>query len=164
MKKRIKLILIIIVIICVIGVSMFLFLRKNDNASLTKTTTQILEIDYGKGKEIKLTSLKKGKVYDNTIVITNNSDDTIYYLVKWINVSNNYVYQNKLLYEIDTEDNDAAYIGKSQLPIADSPLFDKVKLEKGKSHKYFVSIEYNGNINKEKNRSFTGILKIDQVK
>ena len=159
MKKN-KIILLLIASVLIIG-AIFLIFNLSKDKEMEK---EVLDVDYEKGKTIELGELKKGEVYNDTIVVTNKSDNTIYYSVKWSNVDNNYVMQNKLLYEIDTDDEGASYIGKSQLPIANSPLFDKVKLEKGKSHKYYLTITYDGDVSKEKGKSFKANLEFSEIK
>lgn len=159
MKKN-KIILLLIASVLIIG-AIFLIFNLSKDKEMEK---EVLDVDYEKEKTIELGELKKGEVYNDTIVVTNKSDNTIYYSVKWSNVDNNYVMQNKLLYEIDTDDEGASYIGKSQLPIANSPLFDKVKLEKGKSHKYYLTITYDGDVSKEKGKSFKANLEFSEIK
>lgn len=159
MKKN-KIILLLIASVLIIG-AIFLIFNLSKDKEMEK---EVLDVDYEKGKTIELGELKKREVYNDTIVVTNKSDNTIYYSVKWSNVDNNYVMQNKLLYEIDTDDEGASYIGKSQLPIANSPLFDKVKLEKGESHKYYLTITYDGDVSKEKGKSFKANLEFSEIK
>lgn len=159
MKKN-KIVLLLIASVLIIG-AIFLIFNLSKDKEMEK---EVLDVDYEKGKTIELGELKKGEVYNDTIVVTNKSDNTIYYSVKWSNVDNNYVMQNKLLYEIDTDDEGASYIGKSQLPIANSPLFDKVKLEKGESHKYYLTITYDGDVSKEKGKSFKANLEFSEIK
>lgn len=159
MKKN-KIILLLIASVLIIG-AIFLIFNLSKDKEMEK---EVLDVDYEKEKTIELGELKKGEVYNDTIVVTNKSDNTIYYSVKWSNVDNNYVMQNKLLYEIDTDDEGASYIGKSQLPIANSPLFDKVKLEKGESHKYYLTITYDGDVSKEKGKSFKANLEFSEIK
>ena len=159
MKKH-KIIILLIALVLIIGV-IFLILNFSKEKELKK---EFLDVDFGKGKTIELVELKKGEVYNDTIVVTNKSDKTIYYSVKWNNVNNDYVMQNKLLYEIDTDDEGASYIGKSQLPIANSPLFDKIKLEKGESHKYYLTITYDGDALKEKAKKFQANLEFSEIK
>ena len=159
MKKN-KIILLLIASVLIIG-AIFLIFNLSKDKEMEK---EVLDVDYEKGKTIELGELKKREVYNDTIVVTNKSDNTIYYSVKWSNVDNNYVMQNNLLYEIDTDDEGASYIGKSQLPIANSPLFDKVKLEKGKSHKYYLTITYDGDVSKEKGKSFKANLEFSEIK
>lgn len=159
MRKN-KIILLLIALVLIIG-AIFLIFNLSKDKEMEK---EVLDVDYEKGKTIELGELKKGEVYNDTIVVTNKSDNTIYYSVKWSNVDNNYVMQNKLLYEIDTDDEGASYIGKSQLPIANSPLFDKVKLEKGESHKYYLTITYDGDVSKEKGKSFKANLEFSEIK
>ena len=159
MRKN-KIILLLIALVLIIG-AIFLIFNLSKDKEMEK---EVLDVDYEKGKMIELGELKKGEVYNDTIVVTNKSDNTIYYSVKWSNVDNNYVMQNKLLYEIDTDDEGASYIGKSQLPIANSPLFDKVKLEKGESHKYYLTITYDGDVSKEKGKSFKANLEFSEIK
>lgn len=159
MKKH-KIIILLIALVLIIGV-IFLILNFSKEKELKK---EFLDVDFGKGKTIELVELKKGEVYNDTIVVTNKSDKTIYYSVKWNNVNNDYVMQNKLLYEIDTDDEGASYIGKSQLPIANSPLFDKIKLEKGESHKYYLTITYDGDALKEKGKKFQANLEFSEIK
>lgn len=159
MKKN-KIVLLLIALVLIIG-AIFLIFNLSKDKEMEK---EVLDVDYEKGKTIELGELKKGEVYNDTIVVTNKSDNTIYYSVKWSNVDNNYVMQNKLLYEIDTDDEGASYIGKSQLPIANSPLFDKVKLEKGESHKYYLTITYDGDVSKEKGKSFKANLEFSEIK
>lgn len=159
MKKN-KIILLLIASVLIIGVIFLIFNLSKDK----EMEKEVLDVDYEKGKTIELGELKKGEVYSDTIVVTNKSDKIIYYSVKWNNVDNNYVMQNKLLYEIDTDDEGASYIGKSQLPIANSPLFDKVKLEKGESHKYYLTITYDGDVSKEKGKSFKANLEFSEIK
>lgn len=159
MKKN-KIVLLLIASVLIIG-AIFLIFNLSKDKEMEK---EVLDVDYEKEKTIELGELKKGEVYNDTIVVTNKSDNTIYYSVKWSNVDNNYVMQNKLLYEIDTDDEGASYIGKSQLPIANSPLFDKVKLEKGESHKYYLTITYDGDVSKEKGKSFKANLEFSEIK
>ena len=158
--KRNKIILLIVVFVLIFIAVFLAFIFSKEK----KAEKEFLGVDYEKGKTIELGELKKGEVYNDTIVVTNKSDNTIYYSVKWSNVDNNYVMQNKLLYEIDTDDEGASYIGKSQLPIANSPLFDKVKLEKGESHKYYLTITYDGDVSKEKGKSFKANLEFSEIK
>ena len=158
--KRSKIILSIVVFVLIFIAIFLVFIFSKEK----KVEKEVLDVDYEKGKTIELGELKKGEVYNDTIVVTNKSDNTIYYSVKWSNVDNNYVMQNKLLYEIDTDDEGASYIGKSQLPIANSPLFDKVKLEKGESHKYYFTIAYDGDVSKEKGKSFKANLEFSEIK
>lgn len=158
--KRSKIILSIVVFV-LIFIAVFLVFILSKEKEVEK---EFLDVNYGKDKTIEIDEVKKGKVYDDTIVVTNKSDKTIYYSVKWNNVNNDYVMQNKLLYEIDTDDEGASYIGKSQLPIANSPLFDKVKLEKGEFHKYYLTITYDGNTLKEKGKKFQANLEISEIK
>lgn len=148
--KRNKIILSIVVFVLIFIAVFLAFIFSKEK----KAEKEFLDVDYEKGKTIELGELKKGEVYSDTIVVTNKSDKIIYYSVKWNNVNNDYLMQNKLLYEIDTDDEGASYIGKSQLPIASSPLFDKVKLEKGESHKYYLTITYDGDVSKEKRKKF----------
>ena len=159
MRKN-KIILLLIALVLIIG-AIFLIFNLSKDKEMEK---EVLDVDYEKGKTIELGELKKGEVYSDTIVVTNKSDKIIYYSVKWNNVNNDYLMQNKLLYEIDTDDEGASYIGKSQLPIANSPLFDKVKLEKGESHKYYLTITYDGDVSKEKGKSFKANLEFSEIK
>lgn len=150
-----------LVIVLLIVCLFFIFNKKTPiNTNVDKNT---LDIKYEKGKEIELSNLKRGTVYTNNIVVSNKSDKDLKYEINWVDVSNTFVGQNKLLYKLDTHDPFAAYIGDSQIPISDFNLKEEVDIFKGDTHTYNFSIKFDGDEQKEKNNKFKGILEFKQI-
>ena len=123
-----------------------------------------LEIRYEKSNAIEISKVKKGTVYKSNITVTNNSDKDIYYSINWKDVKNTFKDQTKLLYDLNTMDPDAGFLSKSQVPVAASPIFQKLIIKKGLTHKYIFSIYFEGDSKKEKNNSFTGTIEIEEIK
>ena len=128
------------------------------------TKVNNLEIKYEKGSTMELSKLDNGTVYTNNITVKNNSDKDITYSISWKNVNNSFQLQNKLLYDINTKDSDAGFLSKSQAPIADFTIFNKLIIKKGLTHKYTVSVYFEGDPVKEQNSSFKGTIEINEVK
>lgn len=162
-NKTSKNILIIIALlfflaIVLIGTGVFLLFSSKDERN-----NGDFEINYEKEKVINLSSVKKGTVYSNSIKVVNNTNESLVYSVSFVNVSNNFKEQNKLLYMLDTHDPDAFYIGKSQLPVADMTLSDSVKINPNTTHSYTFTIFFEGDTDKEKNSTFIGELDLKTV-
>ena len=151
--------LLALLIVVIIGIFLILFNGK----SMPKISGSNLDIKYEKDQKIELSNVKKGTVYTNKVVISNNTDKDKYYEIYWKDVTNNFKEQNRLLYELDTSDQDAAYVGKSQLPIADFTLFEKITIKKKSKHTYNVSVYFTGDPNKEKKNTFEGKIEFKQI-
>lgn len=147
----------------VIGIAILLIIIIIILLTNKKPTGPKLEIDYGKSKTISLSNIKKGKPYTKNIVIKNNSDQDLTYKISWVGIKNNFKEQNKLLYEVNSHDQDTAYLGKSQIPVADFELFDKVIIKKKSTQTYIFTVYFNGDEKKENKSTFKGILEIKQT-
>ena len=155
-KKSIILVVIILLIITIVSVLI--------NKKTIFNSKSNLDINYGNGKVIELTNIKGETPYKNSIKVTNNTNKDLVYSVTWTKVSNSFKEQNKVLYTLDTHDAGALFIGKSQLPVADSTLSDKVEIKAKTTHTYDVTVYFNGDSSQEQNNKFTGSIEINQVK
>ena len=154
MKKILIIILISIIIVSILSINF-----SRDNNTKSNKESQI-SITYEKSKKIKINNIQKGLVYSNKIKVKNNTNKDVYYSIKWLNVKNTLVNQNKFLYKIDTQNSDAFYITDSQVPVADYMLSEKVLIRKNLTHTYEVTIKYIDDPGKEKNSSFEGIIEL----
>ena len=155
-KKNIIIVSIFLIVIVLITI-LLIFSRD----SLQKT--QQLKIEYKDSKTINISNIKKGDKYKKTIVVTNDTGNDLYYKVRWKKVKNSFTEQNKLFYKLDTHDANAYFVAESQAPTSDFVLNNKVKIGKDEIHKYEIIFIYKGNIQKEKNSTFDGILEFEQI-
>ena len=153
--------LILGIIIIISGFSLFIF-SSNEDKKVSKK--EIFEINYEKENIIKLSNVKKGIVYSNKIKVVNNTNDDLSYSVSFLNVSNTFNEQNKLLYVLDTHDSGALFVAKSQLPVVAFDLSNDVKIKSKTTHSYIFTVYFEGDVNKEKNSSFVGELKFKKNK
>ena len=121
-----------------------------------------LEINYGKGQTIELSNITEGTPYTNEITVTNKTDKDIVYTISWTKVSNSFQEQNKLLYTIDTHDEGALFIGKSQIPVADAS-YQEVTIKAKGTHTYTISVYFEGDSVQEQNSVFKGSIEIKEV-
>lgn len=156
-KKHLKLLIIILVVVLLIIGSVFYFTKKD-----TKTEINDLEIKYLNGDSINIKNPSSSYEETKEITITNTSKDLKTYSLSWKEVSNTFAEQNKLLYTIKGNGDRAASLGKSQVPAADSKIFNSVAIQAGKTHTYKITITYNGK--KVESNSFLGTLKINSEK
>lgn len=156
-KKHLKLLIIILAVVLLIIGSVFYFTKKD-----TKTEINDLEIKYLNGDSINIKNPSSSYEETKEITITNTSKDLKTYSLSWKEVSNTFAEQNKLLYTIKGNGDRAASLGKSQVPAADSKIFNSVAIQAGKTHTYKITITYNGK--KVESNSFLGTLKINSEK
>lgn len=157
-KKLVIVIALIVLLVLILVPSFF-----KETKPLENLSTNDFEVKYENSNTIELSKLKNGTVYTNNIVVTNKSDKDITYSISWINVNNNFKEQNKLLYDLNTMDQDAGFLSKSQIPVVDSHVFDKITIRKGLTHKYTLSVYFEGDSNKESESVFKGTIDIKET-
>ncbi len=145
--------LILGIIFIISGICLCLF-SSNEDKKISKK--EILEINYEKENIINLSNVKKGIIYSNKIKVINNTNKDLSYSVSFLNVSNTFNEQNKLLYVLDTHDSGALFVAKSQLPVVAFDLSNDVKIKSKTTHSYIFTVYFEGDVNKEKNSSFVG--------
>ncbi len=155
--------IIIIAIIALILIFCLIFVFYNKAGKTSSREEFSISVNYKNGKEIELSNIQKGQVYSNKIIVSNNADDDMYYSVKWVNVSNKFNDQNKLIYKLDTHDADALFVGNSQIPITSCTLSDKVLIRKRSTHTYELTINFDGDTSQEKENMFKGAIEIKQI-
>lgn len=137
------------------GITLFLGLSSNKNKELN--------VNYEDGKNILVEKVEDDFVYNKKVVVKNNTNDEKTYNLKWVNVSNSFNVQSDLLYSIEGEGEGASELGTSQIPVADSPIFTAVKIEKGQTHTYTIKVWYDKSDKKndESKSKFTGDVKVE---
>lgn len=145
---------IIIIVALLLGAGAFFLTCKKD----TKETQKEISIKYVNGDTIKIENQKKEFTEEKEIIITNNNKEFATYSLNWTKVENTFKDQSNLLYTIEGEGENSASLGKSQVPIAASTIFNSVVIKSGETHKYKIKVTYtNGQENKSK---FIGTLKV----
>ena len=156
--KNHKILLIIIAIVLIIAIALGIYFCTKD----TSTEVNSLKITYKDGDQITIKNPSGSYTMEKEITVTNPTKDLKTYSLSWLKVSNTFTEQNKLLYTIKGEGDRAASLGKSQVPAADSKIFNSVAIQAGKTHIYKITITYNGK--QVDSNSFTGTLKINSQK
>lgn len=156
--KKHKILLIIITIVLIIAIALGIYFCTKD----TSTEVNSLKITYKDGDQITIKNPSGSYTMEKEITVTNPTKDLKTYSLSWLKVSNTFTEQNKLLYTIKGEGDRAASLGKSQVPAADSKIFNSVAIQAGKTHTYKITITYNGK--QVDSNSFTGTLKINSQK
>ncbi len=159
MKKNKKIILASIIIIIVLITCSFTLYNKTSKQDQIK-------VNYENGKNIEITNIKDNYNISKKITIENISNKDIYYSISWNNISNTFINQSNLLYEINKQAKSYMEVGTSQLPVVSSPIFPKVKIKANTTHIYILKIKYkdNSDIVKESNSVFKGNIKVTQIK
>lgn len=144
------------VILIIGGITLFLGLGGN------KSKKQI-NVNYEDGKNISVEKVENDYVYNKKVVVENNTNKEMTYNLKWVNVSNSFNVQSDLLYSIEGEGEGASQLGTSQIPVADSPIFTAVKIEKGQTHTYTIKVWYDKSDekNNESKSKFTGDVEVE---
>lgn len=122
--------------------------KRNDSAYNIKSS-------YSDGRLIVFDSFSKNFTSGRTITVKNKSNKTMTYSLEWEGVSNTLKKQNAFLYELVCDEEDCAHLGKSQVPVTDFSINDKVTIGAHKTHKYKVIFTYKGS---EKDAKFIGEL------
>ena len=152
-KKKTLTIVIIILAILLLGAGIFFLIYNKDD----RTTEKEITIKYVNGDTIKIENQEKEFTEETEIIITNNNKEFATYSLSWTKVENTFKDQSNLLYTIEGEGENSASLGKSQVPIAASTIFNSVVIKSGETHKYKIKVTYkNGQENKSK---FIGTLK-----
>lgn len=152
-KKKTLTIVIIILAILLLGAGIFFLIYNKDD----RTTEKEITIKYVNGDTIKIENQEKEFTEEKEIIITNNNKEFATYSLSWTKVENTFKDQSNLLYTIEGEGENSASLGKSQVPIAASTIFNSVVIKSGETHKYKIKVTYkNGQENKSK---FIGTLK-----
>lgn len=156
--KKHKILLIIIAIIIILAIGLGIYFCTKD------TTTEInsLKVTYKDGDQITIKNPSSPYEITKEITITNPTKELKTYSLEWLKVSNTFKEQNKLLYTIKGSGERSASLGKSQVPVASSKVFNSVAITAGTTHKYTITITYDGS--KTSNDSFLGTLKINSEK
>lgn len=153
-KNKKLTITIIILAIILLGVGIFFLMYNKDDRETEKEIT----IKYVNGDTIKIENQKKEFTEEKEIIITNNNKEFATYSINWTKVENTFKDQSNLTYTIEGEGETAASLGKSQVPVAASTIFNSVVIKSGETHKYKIKVTYkNGEENKSK---FIGTLKV----
>ena len=135
--KKHKILLIIIAIVLIIAIALGIYFCTKD----TSTEVNSLKITYKDGDQITIKNPSGSYTMEKEITVTNPTKD---------------------LKTIKGEGDRAASLGKSQVPAADSKIFNSVAIQAGKTHIYKITITYNGK--QVDSNSFTGTLKINSQK
>lgn len=101
-----------------------------------------LKVKYEKGNEINVKEVKSGYVDTKEFSVTNKSDKEQVYNLVWKDVKNTFKTQSDLLYTIKGSGDGAFELGTSQIPVADAPVFQEVKIAAGVTHTYKFRITY----------------------
>lgn len=153
-KNKKLTITIIILAIILLGVGIFFLMYNKDDRETEKEIT----IKYVNGDTIKIENQKKEFTEEKEIIITNNNKEFATYSINWAKVENTFKDQSNLTYTIEGEGETAASLGKSQVPVAASTIFNSVVIKSGETHKYKIKVTYkNGQETKNK---FIGTLKV----
>ena len=147
--KNHKILLIIIAIVLIIAIALGIYFCTKD----TSTEVNSLKVTYKDGDQISIKNPSTPYEITKEITVTNPTKELKTYSLEWLKVSNTFKEQNKLLYTIK---------GKSQVPSASSKIFNSVAITAGTTHKYTITITYNGG--KTSNDSFLGTLIINSEK
>lgn len=121
-----------------------------------------LAVDYQNGANIAVKNVEDGWKSNKKVTITNKGNKALTYDLVWSKASNTFKTQSDLLYKIDSKGNGASNLGTSQIPVAASPIFETVTIDKGETHIYTVKVWYkkaNAGSN-EKGSEFSGDLKV----
>ena len=150
-NRLIVLIICIIVIVLLIG----FFIRNNYQNKNDKMND--LKISYSDGKDIKFNSFTNNFTEERTITVENISKENKTYSLEWTDINNTLSKQNNFTYEIKCSGSRCAELGKSQVPVASSVVYQQVLIEPSKKQEYKIIFTYNGS---EKKANFKGKLKV----
>lgn len=156
--KNHKILLIIIAIVLIIAIALGIYFCTKD----TSTEVNSLKVTYKDGDQISIKNPSTPYEITKEITVTNPTKELKTYSLEWLKVSNTFKEQNKLLYTIKGSGDRSASLGKSQVPSASSKIFNSVAITAGTTHKYTITITYNGG--KTSNDSFLGTLIINSEK
>ena len=118
--------------------------------------SQGLKVTYSDGEVIKYDNFTKKFTKTKKITIENTSKKPITYDMRWFNVQNTLMKQDKFTYEITCKGDNCQTSGKLPMPASDFPIFVNTVIESKKKLVYTISIEFKGS---EKNVNFTGELR-----
>lgn len=123
-----------------------------------------LKIKFEKGSEINVKEVKSGYVDTKEFTVTNKSDEEQVYNLVWKDVKNTFKTQSDLLYTIKGNGDGAFELGISQIPVADAPVFQDVKIPAGVTHTYKFRITYDKSkaSKGEDGSTYTGKLAIEE--
>lgn len=138
-KLIVLLFLVFIFVICIICV------KCNEQKIVYSDTVQLNYNDFTKHFSDR---------YD--IKIKNDSDNVRVYSIKWIDIKNTVLFQNKFLYELTCEDIDCKEISPSQMPVSGFNLIHDIFVEPKSEIIYSIRITYKGKADKK--GSFKGQL------
>jgi len=157
--KKIKILLIGISLITIIAIVLLLIQNSKKEANP-------LKINYENGNKIGISSIKDNYKINKKITIENLSDKTIFYSIKWTNVTNTFINQSNFLYKVKNNKTSYREIEIAQLPVTESPIFSKIRIKPHTTHIYTISIWYNDKtkINEETKSIFKGNIQIDNLK
>lgn len=157
--KKIKILLIGISLITIIAIVLLLIQNSKKEANP-------LKINYENGNKIGISNIKDNYKQNKKITIENLSDKTIFYSIKWTNVTNTFINQSNFLYKVKNKKTSYREIEIAQLPVTESPIFSKIRIKPHTTHIYTISIWYNDKtkINEETKSIFKGNIQIDNLK
>jgi len=131
--------------------------KPNDNSPIIQPGR--LDITFDGGNEIVLDNVKSGSTESKNFTITNTSSATMYYIIKWNNVSNTYNNKDRYVYEIKGSNNKLETI----LPSRDDTIFSKIEIKGNAEHTYTITwtVKDLSDISVNNNETFVGWIRIE---
>lgn len=133
--KNIK---IVICLLLIIALGIYCYIK-----NYYSFNNEIITVNYS-GIELNCNNFTKTFEYTKTIMVENNTDNVKVYSLKWIDVENTLIYQDKFLYEIECDGNNCNTVASSQIPIFDFTLLSDIYIEISDKQKYTITFTYKG--------------------
>ncbi len=133
-------------------------------SSLSTDATSVVKTDgltvlYTNGSDFNIGNLKPGEINTKTFTVKNNSTGALNYSIKWSYVENNYNNKKGLTYIISGNGDISKEI-KCPSSSANIPILKNITIEKGASHIYTISIQYDKEAKRKATNSFKSKLDV----